>query len=352
MNPVPREKGRKATLRAHQLAGSCLHIGDSGFYSLWLRSLACMRIIAKSIAVMLTVCLMHAVVPSAAQGSSGSYIGPVGIKITHTYGQKRKIGSPQFLYPDDTRYHENHFEVIIGTRYKRSFWVHFARIQKVHFHQKDDVTEIFIVTDEGRVLTGLFPVNDLKISGKGKSGHVSYPISKIRTIEFNMFNDKRVAGERVMDRDSAAALLRDEWETARVNSSTWIVTDGDIAYENAKLVNIVDCFTTRRIGYIVHSDKAFRRCQEPESHRFFTMRKGSTTSDVHFDELALIEITGKKVNDALELVMVKKSNESRLTATYPISLEEDDMVVWKTPFGYEGIGILPLRRITIRAHDY
>lgn len=310
-----------------------------------------MRITAKSIAVLLMVCSVHAIAPSAAQGSSGFYIEPVGVRITHTYGQKREIGSPQFHYPDDARYYGNHFQVVIGTRYKRSFWVHFARIQKAHFHKKDDVTEIFIVTDEGRILTGLFPENELKISGKGKSGHVSYPISKIRTIEFSMFIDRAVGGQTVLDRASASALLEKEWDKARVSPNTWIVTDGDITYENAKLVNIVDCFTTRRIGYIVHSDRVFRRCQEPESHRRFTMRRGSATVDVFIDELELIEITGKKVNDGLELIMVRRDDKSRLTAVYPINLEEDDMVVWKTPVGYEGIGILPLRRITIRAHD-
>jgi hypothetical protein len=310
-----------------------------------------MRILTTAIAAILIVLSTQAVVSAATEGSLSSRIEPASVTITHPYGRKREIVSPQFQYPDDTRYYENHFEVIIGTRYKRSFWVHFARIQKAHLHKKDDVTEIFIVTDEGRILTGLFPVNDLEISGKGKSGHVCYPISKIRTIEFGMFNDGRIEGQRVMDKDSASALLEKEWDKVEVSSKTWIITDGGISYEHAKLVNIVDCFTTRRIGYIVHSDKVFRRCQEPESHRFFAMRKGSTTVDVHFDELAFIEITGKKVNDALELVIVKRDDKTRLNACYPISLEEDDMVVWKTPFGYESISILPLRRITIKAHD-
>jgi hypothetical protein len=310
-----------------------------------------MRVLTTAIAAILIISSTHAVASAATEGSLFSRIEPASVTITHPYGRKREIGSPQFHYPDDTRHYENHFEVIIGTRYKRSFWVHFARIQQAHFHKKDDVTEIFIVTDEGRILTGLFPVNDLKISGKGKSGHVCYPISKIRTIEFGMFNDKRVAGQRVMHRDSASALLQTEWDKVRASAKTWIITDEGISYEHAKLVNIVDCFSTRRIGYIVHSDKVFRRCQEPESHRFFTVRKGSITVDVYFDELELIEITGKKVNDALELVMVRRDDKRRLSAAYPISLEEDDMVVWKTSFGYEGIGILPLRRITIRAHN-
>lgn len=325
--------------------------GRCWFNTVLMCSLACMRVIKRSIAVILIVCTSPAVALSLAEASSPFYMEPVGIRITHPYGQKRALISPQFHYSDSVRYYENHFEVVIGTHYKRSFWVHFARIHKAHFHTKKDMTEILIVSDDGKILTGLFPEKEMKISGKGKSGHVSYPISKVKSIEFVKFIDATVEGKTALDRAATSALLQREWEKVKMSPSTWIVTDRGISYENAKLLNIVDCFSTSRIGYIVHSDRTFRRCQEPESNRLLTVKRGSSTVDVFIDELEFIEITGKKVNDGFELIAVRRDDKSRLTGVYPINLDEDDMVVWKTRVGYEGIGILPLRRITIRAHE-
>jgi hypothetical protein len=310
-----------------------------------------MRVLTTAIAAILIVSSAHAVVSAATEGSLFSRIEPASVTITHPYGQKKTINSPQFHYPDTARYHENHFEVVIGTRYKRSYWVHFAKIAKAYFHKRGDMAEIFIITDQGRVLMGLFPHHSMTISGRGESGSVSYPIAKVRSIEFTTFIDKAVGSHMVLDRASASALLEKEWDTVRVSAKTWIVTDGGISYENARLINIVDCFSTHRIGYIVHSDRMFRLCQAFESHGTLTVRMEGSTADLVIDELDLIQFTGKKMDDGLELIAVRSADSSSLTGIYPINLDEDDTLVWKTAFGYKGINMLPLRQITIRAHD-
>jgi hypothetical protein len=74
-------------------------------------------------------------------------------------------------------------------------------------------------------------------------------------------------------------------------------------------------------------------------------------SPIPIDELDLIEFTGRKADDGLELIEVRSADSSSLTGIYPINLDEDDTLVWKTALGYKGINILPLRQITIRAHD-
>ncbi|UCH08330.1 MAG: hypothetical protein JSV55_04945, partial [Deltaproteobacteria bacterium] len=280
-----------------------------------------------------------------------SRIEPASVTITHPYGQKRAINSPQFHYPDTARYHENHFEVVIGTRYKRSYWVHFAKIAKAYFHKRADMTEIFIVTDQGRLLMGLFPQQSMTISGRGESGPVSYPIAKVRSIEFTTFISTAGGSHMVLDRASASALLEKEWDELRVSAKTWIVTDGGISYENARLINIVDCFFTDRIGYIVHSDRMFRRCHGFEFHGTLAVKMEGATADLVIDELDSIQFTGKKVDDGLELIAVRSADSSSLTGIYPINLDEDDTLVWKTALGHKGISLLPLRQITIRARD-
>jgi hypothetical protein len=239
-----------------------------------------MRVLTTAIAAILIVSSTHAVVSAATEGSLFSRIEPASVTITHPYGRKRTINSPQFHYPDTARYHENHFEVVIGTRYKRSYWVHFAKTAKTYFHKRADVTEIFIVTDQGRLLMGLFPHQSITISGRGESGSVSYPIAKVKSIEFTTFIHTAVGSNIVLDRASASALLEKEWDKVRVSAKTWIVSDGGISYEKAKLINIVDCFSTDRIGYIVHSDKMFRLCQAFESHGTLTVRMGGSTADL------------------------------------------------------------------------
>ena len=312
--------------------------------------MASMRMVRNSITLTLIIFTVHAVALSAAMGRSLSHVGPIGVRITAINGQKRALANPQFQYPDGVRYYENHFEVVIGTRYKRSFWVHFARIKKAYFHKNRDVTEILIVSDDGRILAGLFPGNGMKISAKGNRGYVSYHMRNIKSIEFTQFTARAVEGHPVFDRDSASAILQKEWEKASLSASTWVVTDNGISYENAKLVNIVDCFSTNRVGYIVYTDRTFRRCHEPESHRVLTVRKGRSSADLFIDELQSIEFTGKTVSDGVELVVVRKNHMGSFSGVYPMSLEAGGMVVWKTPVGYESIGILPLRRITARAY--
>ena len=310
-----------------------------------------MRIPTTAIAAILIVSSTHAIVSAATEESLFSRIEPASVTITHPSGQKKKINSPQFRYPDTARHHENHFEVVIGTRYKRSYWVHFAKITKAYFHKRADMTEIFMVTDQGRLLMGLFPHQSMTISGRGESGPVSYPIAKVRSIEFTTFINTAVESNMVLDRASASALLEKEWDKVRVSAKTWTVTDGGISYENARLINIVDCFSTDRIGYIVHSDRMFRRCQAFQSHGTLTVKMEGATSDLVIDELDLIQFTEKKVDDGLELIAVRSADRSSLTGIYPINLDEDDTLVWKTALGYKGISLLPLRQITIRARD-
>jgi hypothetical protein len=31
-------------------------------------------------------------------------------------------------------------------------------------------------------------------------------------------------------------------------------------------------------------------------------------------------------------------------------IDEDDMLVWNTSYGYEGVSLLPIRKITIKEH--
>jgi hypothetical protein len=310
-----------------------------------------MRILTTAIAALLIVSSTHAGVSAATEGSLFSRIEPASVTVTHPSGQKRTINSPQFHYPDTARYHENHFEVVIGTRYKRSYWVHFAKIAKAYFHKRADTTQIFIVTDQGTLLMGLFPPQSMTISGRGESGPVSYPIAKVRSIEFTAFINTAVGSNMVLDRVSASALFEKEWDKVRVSAKTWIVTDGGISYENARLINIVDCFFTDRIGYIVHSDRMFRRCQAFEFHGTLTVKMEGATADLVIDELDLIQFTEKKVDDGLELIAVRSADSSSLTGIYPINLDEDDTLVWKTALGYKGISLLPLRQITIRARD-
>jgi hypothetical protein len=307
-----------------------------------------MRVVKNAIIVTLTLFTVHTAALSAAMGDPPSHLVPCGVSITATNGQKKTLAFPRFQYPNGVHYYEHHFEVVIGTCVKRSFWVHCARIKKAYFHKNGEVTEILIVSDDDRILAGLFPGDGMTLSVRGNRGYDSHALRDIKSIEFTRFTG--LDGDAVIDRESASAILQKEWEKAQSSASTWVVTDTGISYENAKLVNIVDCFSTSRVGSVIYSGRTFRRCHEPESNRALTVRKYGSSADLFIDELQAIEFTGKTLSGGSYVIVVPKNIRESFSAVYPLS-KAGGMVIWKTALGYESVNILPPRRITVRAYD-
>jgi hypothetical protein len=63
-----------------------------------------MKVLTTTIAAMLIVWSTHAVFSATAEGNLFSRIEPASVTITHPYGKKRTINSPQFHYRDTARY--------------------------------------------------------------------------------------------------------------------------------------------------------------------------------------------------------------------------------------------------------
>jgi hypothetical protein len=308
-----------------------------------------MRMIAKLILLTVLLCGNAGFFPSPVNSRPAFLLRLTNILITDIHGRQKKLSDPQFLYTDTVPHLRDHFEVIIGTTYRRSIWVHFARIRKVFFHKKEGVTEILIGSDSRKLLYGGFPDNGLLVSGKEKLKEVAYPISKVKSIQFNEFELRPPEGRTVLDRSAAALLLEREWENARITSSAWTINDRGISFDKVKQVNIVNCYRTNRIGELIYTDRTFRRCDEPESHRYLSLKRGKSPVEIFIDELEFLEITGRQVAGGLQVIAATKDDKKPFPAVYPFDLDEGDMIVWKTAIGYEGISILPLRRIRITA---
>lgn len=89
------------------------------------------------------------------------------------------------------------------------------------------------------------------------------------------------------------------------------------------------------------------RYRKADLSEIITVERGVSKVKLSKDDVGTIEITGRKIDDKPELIVEKKDG-NKFTVTLLIdSLDEDDMLVWQTTYGWEGITLLPLRKIIL-----
>lgn len=300
------------------------------------------------------VFLLLFVIPSGAQYLGDGFYTK-DILVTDLTGHKQKLSVPPHTYFEYSDSHknsvENCFEIILPGSPRKSLWIHYSQIKVAGFQSEKKGTKISLTFDDGQVLSGMFPDDRLKISGQGELGNMTYDIRKIKSIEFPQFlvgNGKAI----VLDRAAAASRLK-----ARKVFRTWTIVDGGTTI-NAEDLQLRDSYYTNSWGYLVYSGRFFRVGPLLDS---IMIEVGASQTTVQLDDLEFIEITGRKVDDKPEVIIVKKDGKK---FTGPLlmmirsaeygeaeygNLEEDDMLIWRVPYGYEGVSLLPLRKITLKA---
>lgn len=301
--------------------------------------------------LILTLCTLFA--PSAVA------IWPDNILITDITGQKERLSDASFDYSDTHLYnqHWHYFEIILTGSPRKSVWVHHSLIKVANFQKVEGGIRISVVLDNGEVLSGMFPDRWMKLQGKGDTGELTYKIADIRSIEFlqfELFKDKK---RKIVDRQAAASI----WKKEREKSRTWTIIDGNTTIYAQSFI-IRDSYDTNKAEATIVFGESFR------DQRFFssiTVQSEASQVNISLDDLETIEITGRKIDDKLEVTIVKKDGkkfsaallmqkwEGRTMGRYEHDygvVDEDDMLIWDKPYGYEGISLLPIRKITLKAH--
>ena len=71
------------------------------------------------------------------------------------------------------------------------------------------------------------------------------------------------------------------------------------------------------------------------------------------DDIEYLEITGKPLGDSPEMIIKRKGGEISTVMLHSIYAgkamfdKDDELVLWR-PFGWEGVPLLPLRKIQIQ----
>lgn len=287
------------------------------------------------------------------------FVAPVfavnSVLVIDSAGQKDELAEVSFEYSDA---HKNdkreHFEVLLHSSPRKSFWVHYLQIKTATFKKAKNGLGISIVLDNGEALNGMFADEKMKITGKGSLGEATYDVNKITSIVFlqlDIFNleDKEW---KHLDRKAASLL----WKNQITTLPRWKIVDGNTTI-NAEGFAIRDCFNTNSDGFMQYSGRSFRRDNDLKDFESITAQRGSSQIQVPVDDLKSIEITGRKIGGKVEAVLEKQDGSKFTVALLMLSsaddsehygnIDEDDMLTWNTPYGTEGISLLPLRKIVL-----
>lgn len=280
---------------------------------------------------------------------------PKNIIITDITGQKEKVESPTLEYSDNhgNRYRE-YFEVITPGSPRKSSWIHFSQIKTATFEQTKKEPKIAIVTESGKTLSGIFPDPDLKISGEGELGKATYALKKIKSIEFVHFAE--LVKDKWVSIDREAASL--EWKKSRKSERFPIIMtiiDGKATIK-AEGLQFRDSYDTNVRGIMRYGGRTFR---EGALSSTITIQRGASQVEVNLGDLEALEITGRKVDGRPEVILTRKGGNKFTvmllmrewknddnTGRYG-DIEPDDMLVWNSEHGFEGISLFPLRPMTL-----
>jgi len=300
-----------------------------------------MKILLKVITIFsltLFVCILVAM-PVAAQVLKA-------IQVTDQAEVKEKISDPSFSYSDDKCYTDQYIEVISPGPPRKSVWVHYSQIKSAAFESAKDHIRISVALDSGEVLRGVFPDSKMKISGKGELGDVTYDdIGKIKCIEFLNFSTWKEGKNYIISRQEASS----EWGKRKKESGTWTIVDGN-ATVDTKGFAIRDCKTEIMPYSYVRKGMFYVQAQyrKADMSEIITVQRGVSKVKLSKDDVGSFEITGRKIDDKPELIVERKDG-NKFTVTLLIdSLDEDDTLVWQTPYGWEGISLLPPRKIMLK----
>jgi hypothetical protein len=200
--------------------------------------------------------------------------------------------------------------------------------------------------DNGEVLSGIFPDRKMEISGQGELGRVTYDdTGMLRSITFLQFAVFKNGKRYLIDRQSASSL----WSEKRKTLPVWTIVDGNsvagmgnFALRDCHMETPMFALFVRRNGLVVEEE--YRKANISNT---ISAQRGAAKVRLSLDDVESLVITGKRIDNKLELVLQRKNRNQLKLALLLDGIDKDDMLLLQKPYGWEGISILPLRKISV-----
>jgi len=282
------------------------------------------------------------------------------IRVTDETGVSQTLSEPTIRYISPYRDYMADYLPVVLSRTKVA-WMHFSQIKTAEFEEGGLLAvalSISITLHNGQVMKGLFPETDLYIKGKRNSQEVSLTIEDVKTIEFVQFSEGSGEDKRILNPEEASS----RWKQERKRLRVWTIVDGDEEI-SADSVAILDVYSTNRSGSFISFGTGNRNVSVLDEK--IPLIGARILVDMPLSDIAELEFTGKKVEGKPEVVVSTTDGSvgtfvllMRTEVYYHLTgndvdivygdLDKDDLVIYQVPYGWEGISILPLRRIVCR----
>ena len=245
--------------------------------------------------------------------------------------------------------------VLVSSPPARHVWVQYSQISKLTLQSASRGIQASVMLADGSVLEGILDDTAAKILGKSDLGKTTLRVADIKTVEFVEFIEYKYASKPAVRRDAAAESWQKNW---MIGSEERILVDED---RSTVVISpeIMDSYTTNRDGLIIWFGKSIRVSRKQAG---FTVERGVSQTEVSFKDWDVIELIlssnnspeavlsksdGKRV-PAKMLMLTKEeySSDNNSKKTFGAA-EPDDMIIWRTPYGYEGVSLLPARKIRL-----
>jgi hypothetical protein len=270
--------------------------------------------------------------------------------------------SGQYKRPYDG-FIEDQLEVILSHSPKRSAWVHYSQIDKVLFSRSNlpgtSNLHIAVQLEAGSSMEGMASDNLIGFRGLVDFLQFGLPLERISMVQFTSF---RTEGKS-MDRQSAAAAWQKQHSALSYKCPALVEDDGRIT--NAKVLYIVDHYLSDTARQMIYPgplwndyllDKSIRISKDSGGQREFpfnSLESFVITGKLHSErpEVTVKSWDGSIVSGGLDMLqsVVQKRPGMTVGPSKEIkgSLDPEDAVQWWTPYGFETVSLLPLRRISV-----
>ncbi|MBI2571606.1 MAG: hypothetical protein HYV63_31740 [Candidatus Schekmanbacteria bacterium] len=253
-----------------------------------------------------------------------------------------------------------YLQVMLDGSPRRSKWIHYSGLKSAVFSRLGSSIEIKATGEAGEsTFSGSFPDPEAFLTGDGDLGEVTYPIKKVRSLEVLEYCDypEHDSTGKAIHRPLARSEAARRWQrrAKRPATESWTLTDGASTTQVSRIC-FMDSYSTNESGNTIYFNRSWRksslRCTGDSTFGTLELDRGDSRVTVKVDELTLVEFTGRSLGTGKEgrpEVTVQRRGGSPVTAGLVLAgLDADDALVWHSSLGYEGVSLLPLRRITLR----
>lgn len=272
------------------------------------------------------------------------------IEVVDRTDTRETINDPSISHPDEKCSMAQYLELAAPGSPGKSLFIHYSQIKSVSFEGGKKGIGAAVLLEDGEVVKGMLPDVKMTITGRGELGDITYDdAAKIKTITFLRFSTYDASGEEVAITGEAAAS---RWKEGREKRSAWRIVDGK-GETLAGGFAVMDCDTREDPFSFVKKGLIYvpRKLRVAAPLEAIPVQRGVSRISLAADRFESVEITGRAIDGRPEMVL-KKGNGKKYTVSLLLSgVDKDDMLLLLRPYGWEGVPLLPLRKITLRAAE-